>query len=226
MELILKDGLDEYGEFIIPVEFYLARDTITDQLKVLQGLNKSSRPTKIPKVKDEPAISQLTLHNKSAVITPVKPIKNCLPIETSIKKEKSSDKSGPTPSSSINVPTTPLSSSTKTFNSIPVTPNTNTLQNLKDFFKERAAKPPPPGSPVRANDEATTSTYKPASASASRSNDAFMDKLKSKLGVLLPKGKMADKLKNAAPYNFFLTTIQDSKDTHADPLCVTLQASA
>uniref|UniRef100_A0A1B0DJS2 PBZ-type domain-containing protein n=1 Tax=Phlebotomus papatasi TaxID=29031 RepID=A0A1B0DJS2_PHLPP len=41
--------------------------------------------------------------------------------------------------------------------------------------------------------------------------------------VVLPKGKMAEKLKAAAPYNFFLTTITDSPNTHTESLSITLQ---
>lgn len=43
------------------------------------------------------------------------------------------------------------------------------------------------------------------------------------ISVVLPKGNMAEKLKNAAPYNFFLTTITSSPATHHEPLSVTLQ---
>lgn len=39
--------------------------------------------------------------------------------------------------------------------------------------------------------------------------------------VVAPKGEMADKLAKAAPYNFFLTTIADSKPTHFEPLSIT-----
>ncbi|CAD7091212.1 unnamed protein product [Hermetia illucens] len=43
------------------------------------------------------------------------------------------------------------------------------------------------------------------------------------ISVVLPKGQMAKKLEKAAPYNFFLTTITDSKPTHNEPLSITLQ---
>lgn len=41
--------------------------------------------------------------------------------------------------------------------------------------------------------------------------------------VVLPKGKMLEKLNKAAPYNFFLTAITDSKPTHEEPLTITMQ---
>lgn len=38
-----------------------------------------------------------------------------------------------------------------------------------------------------------------------------------------PKGEIADKLTQAAPYNFFLTTVTDSEQTHNERLSVTFQ---
>lgn len=46
--------------------------------------------------------------------------------------------------------------------------------------------------------------------------------MKEFLPVILPKGLMAEKLKNA-PYNYFLTTVTASKETHNDPLSITFQ---
>lgn len=47
--------------------------------------------------------------------------------------------------------------------------------------------------------------------------------IKDYVAVVLPKGQMAAKLAAAAPYNFFLTVIDDSKPTHREPLSITLQ---
>ena len=53
-------------------------------------------------------------------------------------------------------------------------------------------------------------------------NDAQLDAaMKKYLHVIAPKGRMVEKLKNAAPYNIFLTTVTDSPATHTDPLSVT-----
>lgn len=41
--------------------------------------------------------------------------------------------------------------------------------------------------------------------------------------VVLPRGKMAEKLAQAAPYNYFLTAITSSKATHNEPQSITLQ---
>ncbi|XP_037936600.1 probable tyrosyl-DNA phosphodiesterase [Teleopsis dalmanni] len=47
--------------------------------------------------------------------------------------------------------------------------------------------------------------------------------IKDYIAVVLEKGKMAEKLEKSAPYNFFLTAITDCKQTHHEPLTVTLQ---
>lgn len=41
--------------------------------------------------------------------------------------------------------------------------------------------------------------------------------------VVAPKGKMAEKLKAAHPYNYFLTVIPSSPATHSEPLSITFQ---
>lgn len=47
--------------------------------------------------------------------------------------------------------------------------------------------------------------------------------IKDYIPVVVEKGQMARKLKAAAPYNFFLTAITDSKPTHNEMLTVTMQ---
>ncbi|XP_050327874.1 probable tyrosyl-DNA phosphodiesterase [Bactrocera neohumeralis] len=46
--------------------------------------------------------------------------------------------------------------------------------------------------------------------------------VKDYIPVVLEKGHAAEKLERAAPYNFFLTAITDSKLTHHEPLTITL----
>lgn len=41
--------------------------------------------------------------------------------------------------------------------------------------------------------------------------------------VVNPKGRMAQKLENARPYNYFLTCITSSPKTHTEPLSITFQ---
>lgn len=86
-------------------------------------------------------------------------------------------------------------------------------QDDKEFFKERSevfkAKNP---------DEMRAST------SANPNPDNRLEQaMRELLPVILPKGRMAEKLKNAAPYHFFLTTVTAAPETHSDPLSVTFQ---
>lgn len=43
------------------------------------------------------------------------------------------------------------------------------------------------------------------------------------IGAVLPLGRMEKKLRAAAPYNFFLTSIPDSRATHSEYLTITFQ---
>ncbi|KAG4076331.1 hypothetical protein HA402_005774 [Bradysia odoriphaga] len=80
----------------------------------------------------------------------------------------------------------------------------------------------------KSNDVASTS---PAQFTADSSKTAATTTTSSKVtrdihqyvSVVNPKGQMQKKLDQAAPYNFFLTTITDSKPTHREPLSITFQ---
>ncbi|EDW03844.1 probable tyrosyl-DNA phosphodiesterase [Drosophila grimshawi] len=97
-----------------------------------------------------------------------------------------------------------------------------------------AAKPVKKQPPVAASNS-TASTSRDAAAAAEAviaekdtSNLAKKQKLNARnirdyIPVVMERGKMAQKLERAAPYNMFLTAITDSKATHGEPLSVTLQ---
>lgn len=95
-------------------------------------------------------------------------------------------------------------------------------QDEKDFFKERSkifkAKNP---------DEMRAPSPPPSTSSQNSFNPAKEKQLEAAMSqflpVILPRGQMADKLKNAAPYNIFLTTVTAAPETHSDPLSVTFQ---
>lgn len=92
-------------------------------------------------------------------------------------------------------------------------------------------------SPSKLNPEATefnpspstsTSTSDSSNTTTTASKDAeretkrkIVRNIHEYFDVVAPKGQMAKKLANAAPYNFFLTTITASKATHSEPLSVT-----
>lgn len=64
-----------------------------------------------------------------------------------------------------------------------------------------------------------------ASASATPKKPAPMPKMNIHdfVKVVNPKGKMAQKLADARPYNYFLTCITSSARTHSEPLSITFQ---
>lgn len=56
-----------------------------------------------------------------------------------------------------------------------------------------------------------------------RQNNATGPNIHDFIQVVLPKGQMAQKLANAHPYNYFLTAITSSRQTHTEPLSITMQ---
>lgn len=50
-------------------------------------------------------------------------------------------------------------------------------------------------------------------------------KIEDYISVVAEKGKMAEKLLKAAPYNIFFTAITDSTKTHTQPLTITFQGN-
>lgn len=66
----------------------------------------------------------------------------------------------------------------------------------------------------------TSTSHKSFNPANEKQLEAAMHKL---IPVILPRGRMAEKLKAAAPYNMFLTTVTAAPETHSDPLSVTFQ---
>ncbi|CAO1415970.1 unnamed protein product [Diamesa hyperborea] len=98
-------------------------------------------------------------------------------------------------------------------------------QQMSNFFKERKES-----FKGKTNMEASTSSTpsksfanKSPSAAKFHSSPDIDAKIRECFSVVLPRHKMAEKLKKAAPYNFFLTTIAASKETHNEPLSITFQ---
>lgn len=79
------------------------------------------------------------------------------------------------------------------------------------------------------NAEKRESSPKASTSKGSESNLAKKQKItrniKDYIPVVVEKGQMSKKLEAAAPYNFFLTAITDSKRTHAEPLTITMQGN-
>lgn len=217
VEAILAKGPDKAsGEYEIPDG--CPKDKVIEQLNILKQQNPVPQPPlKLPKLEDA---------NKS-----VKPVE--------AKKEAASEIKAETPtrsqSGTINTPkqmflksppskALPSSASSKSFNSPGTLSSFQKKQEDKDFFKERAAlfraknpdemrAPSPP--PRATTSQSSSSSFNPT---REKELEAAMHQL---LPVVLPKGRMAQKLKDAAPYNVFLTTVTAAPETHSDPLSVT-----
>lgn len=108
------------------------------------------------------------------------------------------------------------STSSSTSNSSATQSNLQKKQDMKDFFKERAAK-------FNSKDPAEMQAPPSPPKRKQINESALEEAMKKYLPVRLPRGKMAEKLKNAAPYNFFLTTVTSAPETHSDPLSITFQ---
>lgn len=68
---------------------------------------------------------------------------------------------------------------------------------------------------VAALDDASNEETTVCASDGTETKDSF--------SVVVPRGRMAEKLAAAAPYNFFLTTVTDSEPTHTEPLSITFQ---
>ena len=98
-------------------------------------------------------------------------------------------------------------------------------QQMANFFKERKESfvgKKNMEAPILSTSNKSFANKSP-SASKFISNSEIEAKIRECFSVVLPRHKMAEKLKNAAPYNFFLTTIAASKETHNEPLSITFQ---
>ncbi|XP_050094174.1 probable tyrosyl-DNA phosphodiesterase isoform X2 [Anopheles aquasalis] len=103
---------------------------------------------------------------------------------------------------------------------------------IESLFAERrakmqAAKREAPN-PVPVLEPTTEATSSAGSSAATADTGVSLQKslprdINAYFPVVAPRGRMAQKLAAAEPYNFFLTTITDSKPTHSEPLSVTFQ---
>lgn len=90
-----------------------------------------------------------------------------------------------------------------------------TTNSIADFFKERSRV-------FKAKDPVEMRAPSPPKQ-VQRENRLpdIPSNLQQYFPTVLPMGRMADKLKQAAPYNMFLTTVTASPATYSDPQCVT-----
>lgn len=76
-----------------------------------------------------------------------------------------------------------------------------------------------------ANSSQPSNTITPISKQSQSSSKMTRD-IHQYISVVNPKGQMQNKLNQAAPYNFFLTTITGSRQTHQEPLSITFQGKS
>lgn len=190
----MAKGIDEKtGEYDIPDTS--SKSKVVEQLQILLKGRKTPPPSKIPKLDKDEKLK--TSDEKSTPISSPRP--NSQPI---IKKSPAATKpiNSPGPSSNVS--------------------SLQKKQEEKEFFKQRseifkAKKQDEMKAPPEASN--TKRSFNPT-------KEEQLEQVKHQLlPVILPKGQMADKLKRAAPYNFFLTTVTAAPQTHSEPLSVTFQ---
>lgn len=199
MSAILEEGVDPEGEYNIPVG--LPKDKVIEQLKIVLSNAQKQPPLKIPKVEKDSAIATVDLTGKPAKASDNQKTfsifspRNASQSPATLKPATASSSASPQSSSGL-----------------------QKKLDDKEFFKERAAM-------FRAkNPELMRAPSPPPKLAQPALNPSFLEaKMHEYLSVILPRGQMADKLKKAAPYNVFLTTVAAAPETHSDPLSVTFQ---
>lgn len=240
MTEILKTE-DKDGKYTIPEDLELNADKINQQLAILKNIQKNNKRLEKDELKLPVAkVSKIDTSQKGPETVAASPlgIKN-IKVEPNSPSSFKSFGSPKVPSSPFGSPrnssaagsfkissyfdaspkpsTSSQKPSTSTQKNSLSTPQVK-VQDVKDFFKERAmmfnAK----------NPEEMRAKTPPKTEQKPRISDEQLEaKMREFLPVVLPRGRMAEKLKNAAPYNIFLTTITAAPKTHNDPLSVTFQ---
>lgn len=228
LDEIFEKGQNSSGNYEIPDELSYSKVIVLEQLKIMEELNpikKEEPPKKIQKIKELFGTS-----SEDDDVEFVMEVKNANPkktgecskipdqsvkqkISTSIKDffkeraekekkkflevKKDETTKSPTPSRSSSSVSTPSKSVNK--------PGTSST---------------PPNRP-------STSSISTPSRTSLKSNLEKKQEMNVDLEKFFPvkpqRGKMAERLKDAAPYNFFLTTVTAAKETHSEPLSITFQ---
>lgn len=192
MEEILIGGTDENHEFQIPKQYYLSRHNFQKQLKVLQSI--------YPEI----------ISNKNQAVDVTSPVQI-----SKIAKFDTIKKTEVTSASAVVVDSKKMedtvASNYKNQN--------NYFNNRKSFLKEKD-KFEPISSSSDSLPSTSASTLSIASGVAP-TIEPIKRRPEDYFAVVARKGEMAEKLEKAAPYNFFLTTVADSKPTHFEPLSIT-----
>ncbi|XP_053689936.1 probable tyrosyl-DNA phosphodiesterase [Sabethes cyaneus] len=119
-------------------------------------------------------------------------------------------------------------SSPKNLQTVPKTTKENTV--VADLFAERREKmakqfeekkkETASATSLQAKQSTSVDTTKPSGVSL---KNVITRNIHDYYPVVIPRGQMANKLENAAPYSMFMTTITDAPTTHKEPLSITFQ---
>lgn len=196
VEEILEKGMNN-NKYDIPDELALSREIVLEQLQLIKTLNLNEPAPKIQKVDNIKSLPDDGVTKQSPLyIKKSETIK----LATASAGREAEPKAGP---------------------SQDIQRKQDIKENLQDFFKDRAntfKKKDP--SDMRAPSPPLSESTQSRAFENEQKLEAAMKKL---LPVIVPRGKMAEKLKKANPYNVFLTTITAAKETHNEPLSVTFQ---
>lgn len=106
---------------------------------------------------------------------------------------------------------------------VPTDPSAPSTSNQSSSDAERATPVVERPNTIVTSSTANATTKAENTGSRQKPNNTPGPNIHDYIQVVLPKGQMARKLINAHPYNYFLTAITSSPQTHNEPLSITLQ---
>lgn len=193
---IRSKGKTASNTYNVPDEHSFSEEIILEQLKIIDTLFPSSTKVRSTDVVAEKRISSDDDKSRS-----------------SAKRKKVEENSS---QASTKAPTCSTSVSDKAEIVDHVQPTVSRIE-LKESIKRAFENSKGKDSNQQSNG-VTPTKQQPTSSSSKVTRDIHQY-----ISVVIPKGQMQRKLDQAAPYNFFLTTITDSKPTHNEPLSITFQ---
>lgn len=193
MSEIRAKGKNSSGKYVVPDEHSFSEDIILEQLQIVDTLFPS---TKVQNSVPDVAEKRNSLDDD----------KNC----SSAKRIKVDAK----------VIGTDSQTSAKATDKVEIVKQTTKDPVSRIEFKESIKRTFEASKTKNSNEQTNVA---PISPKPTPSSSKITRDIHQYISVVNPKGQMQKKLDQAAPYNFFLTTITDSKPTHQEPLSITFQ---
>lgn len=198
-EIRLK-GTNSSARYEVPDEHSFSEDIILEQLQIMDTLFPSTTVRSTTIVAEKRSSS-----NADRIDSPAKRTK----VDNEVNSKHIADTKNVTKPSGI-------AASTSSDKSKPVNKEPLSRIELKESIKQTFEAKKTDNSTQQSNTVAPTSTQPHSSSKITRDIHQY-------ISVVNPRGQMQKKLDQAAPYNFFLTTITASKQTHHEPLSITFQ---